>query len=105
MYSLKSCHVLEIRVIILKGYIFCISGSAIYPLELHLFWIMTSENWKDRNAQYIPLPQCPIYSKVTCLSTTAFTRYIIRDPVVVDGADARRVVQDNPRLTLRTLTQ
>ena len=34
---------------------------------------------------------------VTCLRTT-FTRYIIRDPVVVDGADALRVVQDNPIL-------
>ena len=54
---------------------------------------------------YPALPQCPIASIVTCLRTTTFTRYIIRDPVVVDGADARRVVQDNPRLTLRTLTQ
>ena len=27
--------------------------------------IATSENWKDRNAQYIPLQQCLIASMVT----------------------------------------
>ena len=61
---------------------------------------------KPFNAAYYQDFFCPLASMVTWLTRTAFARHIIRDPVVVDdGADFRRVVPDNPKLTLRTLTK